>query len=76
MTCPACTRSLTNRHCTDVNPECPDCVLRDMATMPANLRDAAYDAIERLAGLEVRRKIEAKVRDVREEIFNARGWTT
>ena len=75
MTCPACTRSLTNRHCSDVNPDCPDCVLRELARSTREKREAAYDAIERLAGQHARREIMRRVMVEHARIFQLKGRT-
>lgn len=75
MNCTACTQALTNRRSPDVNPDCPDCVLRELARATKEEREAAYDAIERLAGPHARREVARRVMVEHARIFQLKGRT-
>lgn len=54
------------------NPDCPDCVIRDLAHEGKESRDFAYDVIERTCGPDARRRVIEMVMGEHARIVSAR----
>lgn len=73
MTCPACLKAQTNPHSGDTRKGCAGCDIRRLATMPKEMRQARYDAIEAEFGQDARREIVRCVREEYARIQNLKG---
>lgn len=70
--CSQCNDAMKDALSRSCNPDCPDCVVRDLAHKGREERQRAYDVIERTCGPYARRKLIEMVMGEHARIVSAR----